>query len=522
MAVTAHLPGPPPQAAPLAAHPFVSTSRLPLESQLLLAQSVAQLGTNDWRTIEHRIEHSKEWPEGDAGKLTSQGYHEAFKELMRERGLDPSACFQPLSRPSRKLVHSIYSSLLAGLRQDILTNLSEEARLNSELASIRASASAAAAASSSAQPSISAASPSAPLASTSSTSTSAALPPSNRRHSSRSRRAGSPTHVSNSDNEDLPSPAPALLGAGDHSAAEDSGAIPTPAGATPAAAAPSPFEGGALAVPRLEETPAPDADRPVKAEEEDEVMRAVGEEEGEEADAEENEEGEGEEEEQEEEEDEKERRKRQRKGRAGAGGGGSSRKSRTAAATAAKKAQQAKKRKQSEGPSIAGDEGAEETPPLIEDDKATAGTGSGGGRRARKRVRTTEEPVGGEEEKDARLALSRRKAAFTRIITTLQSERYSHFFETRVTRSIAPLYNLAVYRPTCLKDVLKKIKAGEVRDETELMREVGLLCANAMQFNGDEGEESVGWCAREMWGRFERLMDETLSTEFAAGEMAAS
>lgn len=73
-----------------------------------------------------------------------------------------------------------------------------------------------------------------------------------------------------------------------------------------------------------------------------------------------------------------------------------------------------------------------------------------------------------------------------------------------MTRSIAPMYHTAVRRPTCLKDVLKAIKSGAISNSTELMRDVALLCANAIQFNGDEGEESVGHCAKLLWDRFER------------------
>lgn len=107
-------------------------------------------------------------------------------------------------------------------------------------------------------------------------------------------------------------------------------------------------------------------------------------------------------------------------------------------------------------------------------------------------------------DKDTKAAVQRRKVAYTRIIEQLQAERYSHYFESRVTRSIAPMYNVAVRRPTCLKDVLKAIKSGAISNSTELMRDVALLCANAIQFNGDEGEESVGHCAKLLWERFER------------------
>ncbi|MBZ6370653.1 MAG: bromodomain-containing protein [Microbacterium hominis] len=216
-----------------------------------------------------------------------------------------------------------------------------------------------------------------------------------------------------------------------------------------------------------------------------------------------------------------------------------------------------KKRKQSEPPASSPTRG---TTPAAADD----------GNKRRKRVKTTEEPADIEgasyvfncvpvtkqvgilttmlakrfpAEKDTKAAVQRRKVAYTRIIEQLQAEKYSHYFESRVTRSIAPMYNTAVRRPTCLKDVLKAIKSGAISNSTELMRDVALLCANAIQFNGDEGEESVGHCAKLLWDRFERqvpnllsciycdtcmlltttvivhsLVDETLSTLLATGE----
>lgn len=127
-------------------------------------------------------------------------------------------------------------------------------------------------------------------------------------------------------------------------------------------------------------------------------------------------------------------------------------------------------------------------------------------------------PLAAPAEKDSKLAIQRRKAGFNRIIEQLQAEKYSHYFESRVTKSIAPLYNVAVRRPTCLRDVTKAIKSGAISTSTELMRDVALLCANATQFNGDEGEDSVGHCAKLMWDRFERCVRSLLpsSSPFSA------
>lgn len=68
MAVTAHATDLPVQ-QPLTQHPVVSEP--PLEVALLLAQAVAQLGTESWDAVTTLLEHSEEWPE-EAGRMTSQ------------------------------------------------------------------------------------------------------------------------------------------------------------------------------------------------------------------------------------------------------------------------------------------------------------------------------------------------------------------------------------------------------------------------------------------------------------------
>ncbi|BGP33826.1 hypothetical protein JCM10296v2_005631 [Rhodotorula toruloides] len=451
MAITAHAPDLPVQ-QPLADHPVVTEP--PLEAELLLAQAVVQLGTADWNRVAQLLDQSECWPK-EAGRMTSQGYEAAFEVLMRKKGLDVTGCQQPRARPGRKLVHTLYSSLLTSLRDSLLSTYAEEARLNAEIAEIREgnhdSALAAAA----------------PAEVSSSTAINAEAGPSG---SSSARKPASASTEAGPDGE--------AEGEGE---AEEEGESET----TPRKAAKkrgggrksgrTKKSGRAGTVDEEEETEgAVVEDAVVKEEEED--GEGVGDEE---------EDGEEEQEEEEEEEETKPKRGGRRKGR-------------TAAATAAKRA--AKKRKVSEPP-------AASPPPSAADD----------GGRKRKRVKTTEEPVE-ESEKDTKAAAQRRKVAFTRIVEQLQAERYSHFFESRVTKSIAPMYNVAVRRPTCLRDITKAIKSGAISTNTELMRDVALLCANAIQFNGDEGEDSVGYCAKLLWERFERLMDETLATEFAAGE----
>ncbi|BGP56879.1 hypothetical protein JCM8202_000251 [Rhodotorula sphaerocarpa] len=456
---------PSPSAAPLARNPVVSEP--PLEACLLLAQAVAQHGTSDWDAIAQRIAQSEHWP-AEAGQMTSQGYAGAFQELMRERGLDPKQCQEPLSLPSRRLVHMLYSTLLTSLRHSILTSFREEARLQEEIGAIRAG----------------------------------------------------------QRDQQLEQEDPAATGAGVDSLPASQDKADSTATAAEASSARKPASGGratarkapsaAAAAAAAESEPivkaedaGPSAPEPVAFEEEGQdamqidesagagKAEAAGEAEGEgdgEGDGDgdgETVEGEGEGEEPSEaeaeaEDEAKPKRDRPRKGRSSA-------------------SQRGKKRKQSEPP-------ATSPPPPA----AGAGTAEDGNKR-RKRVKTTEEPAD-VEEKDVKAATQRRKVAFTRLIEQLQEEKYSHYFESRVTKSIAPMYNVAVRRPTCLKDVLKAIKSGAISNSTELMRDVALLCANAIQFNGDEGDESVGHYARLLWERFERLADETLSTLLHSGD----
>lgn len=74
-------------------------------------------------------------------------------------------------------------------------------------------------------------------------------------------------------------------------------------------------------------------------------------------------------------------------------------------------------------------------------------------------------------------------------------------FKTAVKRSDAPAYQDAVKRPMWLAQVTSRVRKGVTRDATELMRDVALVCANAVQFNGRE--DNVGQEAAELWSKFE-------------------
>ncbi|BGP26228.1 bromodomain-containing protein [Rhodotorula toruloides] len=456
MAITTHAHDVPVQ-QPLTEHPVVTEP--PLGAELLLAQAVVQLGTAKWSRVAQLLDQSECWPK-EAGRMTSQGYEAAFEVLMRKKGLDMTGCQQPRARAARKLVHTIYSSLLASLRDSLLSTYAEEARLTGEIAEIREGKH--------------------------DSSLATAAPPEVSPSTSANAEAGPSTSHKGA----LAATKGGTDGKGEADAdAEDEEAVESET--TPKKA----FKkrvGGRKSGRTKKGGRAGTADEEEDADEEEEadavvVDEVVVKEEEEDGEGVGDEEEDGEEEQEGGEEEEETKSKK-----------GGKRKARTAAATAGKRA--AKKRKVSEPP-------AASPPPSAADD---------GGRR-RKRVKTTEEPAE-ENEKDSKAAVQRRKVAFTRIIEQLQAERYSHFFESRVTKSIAPMYNVAVRRPTCLRDITKAIKSGAISTNTDLMRDVALLCANAIQFNGDEGEDSVGNCAKLLWERFERLMDESLATEFAAGE----
>ncbi|GAA5935686.1 hypothetical protein JCM3775_003382 [Rhodotorula graminis] len=494
MAVTAHATDLPVQ-QPLTQHPVVSEP--PLEVALLLAQAVAQLGTDSWDAVTDLLEHSKEWPES-AGKMTSQGYATTFETMMRQRGLDASTCSRPLARPARKLVHALYASLLNNLRSSILKTFDEEAENKQQIAALCA-----AHLSPSPPPSLAPKDDKRPQTpSTRKSARKTALPDveedadAEQQTAVQAGSAGPDVDMAvAAPLDDGPADPTAessgtAVGADEANEPDEDGQSSTPSrrggGRRKAGGRGTgrrKGRGGRAATVEGTETPASeqdggeDTDAGAVKEEEDEDEAAPGAtDEGEEGAA--GEAGDGDEEEA---EDASRPRRGGRKARA--------------PAPAAKKG--GRKRKPSEAPGTS---------------PAPSETAEGG--RKRKRVKTTEEPFE-ESEKDSKLAIQRRKAGFNRIIEQLQAEKYSHYFESRVTRSIAPLYNVAVRRPTCLRDVTKAIKSGAISTSTELMRDVALLCANATQFNGDEGEDSVGHCAKLMWDRFERLMDESLSAEMS-------
>lgn len=64
----------------------------------------------------------------------------------------------------------------------------------------------------------------------------------------------------------------------------------------------------------------------------------------------------------------------------------------------------------------------------------------------------------------------------------------------------------------CLRDVSRKIKDGTIFETSQVMRDVSLIFANAVQFNGVE--EDIGIKARGVWSHFERFVFPPLSVSF--------
>ncbi|GAA5940491.1 uncharacterized protein JCM15063_002349 [Sporobolomyces koalae] len=203
-----------------------------------------------------------------------------------------------------------------------------------------------------------------------------------------------------------------------------------------------------------------------------------------------------------------------------AGESTSNRRSRTTTGRqAAAKSSVGNKRKASEPTTPATVEDEQETPASKRKRVATTTTTSTTGTRKSRTTDTADPAESGSEAKESKQTVSKRKQAFQRIVDQIRTSLpFSNAFESKITRSIAPNYQSAVRNPTCLKDVSKAIKNGEIRDSRDLMKAFAILCANAVQFNGDEGEGSIGRQAKELWVAFEQQMNETLSTEFNMGD----
>lgn len=97
---------------------------------------------------------------------------------------------------------------------------------------------------------------------------------------------------------------------------------------------------------------------------------------------------------------------------------------------------------------------------------------------------------------------ARFRKAITLLLSQLDDDPSASMFKTAVRKTDAPSYADAIKRPMWLGQVLQRVKRGLTKDHVELMRDVALLCANAVQFNGRHDE--VGQKAQELWEKLER------------------
>lgn len=105
-------------------------------------------------------------------------------------------------------------------------------------------------------------------------------------------------------------------------------------------------------------------------------------------------------------------------------------------------------------------------------------------------------------DKDAKTRLARLKSTARNLLSTLLAKPNAHNFANPVTDRIARGYKAAVLRPMSLSDVSKNVRNGTVGSFAELQRDVTLVFANAIQFNGPESE--LGREARGLMGEFEQ------------------
>ncbi|KAK4052004.1 hypothetical protein OIO90_004534 [Microbotryomycetes sp. JL221] len=121
--------------------------------------------------------------------------------------------------------------------------------------------------------------------------------------------------------------------------------------------------------------------------------------------------------------------------------------------------------------------------------------------RSTKRVKTEDEQQAADS--------ARFRKAITLLLSRLDDEPSINMFKQAVKRSDAPAYPDAVKRPMWLQQVVSRVKKGVTTNEVELMRDMALLCANAVQFNGKE--DNVGKQAAELWTKFENMLEEHLT-----------
>lgn len=102
---------------------------------------------------------------------------------------------------------------------------------------------------------------------------------------------------------------------------------------------------------------------------------------------------------------------------------------------------------------------------------------------------------------DDKAASTRFKKGMTGVMKTITDSPHAGPFMGPVRKSEAPGYAIAVKRPMCVRDAVRRIKEGQVTTPDEVLRDVYLIFANAVQFNAVDSD--VVKHARELSAAFE-------------------
>lgn len=94
------------------------------------------------------------------------------------------------------------------------------------------------------------------------------------------------------------------------------------------------------------------------------------------------------------------------------------------------------------------------------------------------------------------------RRAITQLLDSLFRFERAWPFTAAVLKRDAPTYDKAIQRPLCLVDIIRGVKSGELLTSTQVTRDVALMFANAVQFNGVN--DDIAQCARDSWIEFER------------------
>lgn len=101
------------------------------------------------------------------------------------------------------------------------------------------------------------------------------------------------------------------------------------------------------------------------------------------------------------------------------------------------------------------------------------------------------------------------------LISNISSNKSASFFANPVNPNDAPNYYDLIYEPTDLRTIKAKVKDGRIQSTAELERELQLMFANAVMYNGWDSDVS-------MWTREMQHDAETLLVLFRGAERTAA